>query len=331
MSTKKTLIISLLLLTSFSGWSQACLPPTLGDGVAFIRTFGTEPGTTVFEVGQQYTFFVALLVRDEDFELPEVDSYEWRLDGVSLPSDGSRALMLVIPPLADGEHTLEAIPLNDCGESNENEAPVTRIIHINNPCEAGVMLVRSAGGTICADGSTSHSFVMQNTTDTFTWEVDNGGVITPSATQAGVIFVNSGNHTITATNTANAGCIYTISVNAESGPDNITSVEGVNAACELNTLQYTVMGADEANSFRWSLPAGISANYLDAQQREAELTFNSQGTFNVGITPANDCGLGAQFDLVINVEENLIVNRNIEFNHTQLQASPTDELILNTC
>ncbi|MEO1096707.1 MAG: LamG-like jellyroll fold domain-containing protein, partial [Bacteroidota bacterium] len=331
MSTKKTLIISLLLLTSFSGWSQACLPPTLGDGVAFIRTFGTEPGTTVFEVGQQYTFFVALLVRDEDFELPEVDSYEWRLDGVSLPSDGTRALMLVIPPLADGEHTLEAIPLNDCGESNENEAPVTRIIDINNPCEADVMLVRSAGGTICADGATSHSFVMQNTTDTFTWQVDNGGVITPSATQAGVIFVNSGNHTITATNTANAGCIYTISVNAESGPDNITSVEGVNAACELNTLQYTVIGADKANSFSWSLPAGISANYLDTQQREAELTFNSQGIFNIGITPANDCGLGAQFDLVINVEENLIVNRNIEFNHTQLQASPTDELILNTC
>ncbi|MEM7106684.1 MAG: hypothetical protein AAF519_00565, partial [Bacteroidota bacterium] len=331
MLTKKLIPFIFLTVLSVNSLSQTCAPPTLGDTRAYIRTFDIERRRIFFEVGVQYTFFVAILIRDEDFDLPVIDRYEWKLNGDPVPSEGGRALTLVMPPLANGPNLLEAIPLNDCGEANEDEPPVARLIYVNNPCEPDVALVRSSSGSICADGSTAYAFEIQNTSETFTWEVDNGANITPSDTQADVVFVNSGSHTIKATSTTNAGCQYTLDIEAQNGPDIMSSVEGVLQTCQSVTLPYAVVGSADASLFEWSLPAGIDISYLNAQQREAELTFNSQGTFTIGVTPVNDCGTGTPYDVIVNVEENLSVESSFEFNHALLQTNPIDELVLNTC
>ncbi len=331
MSTKKITLLLLLIGLGYFSQAQSCEPPTVGIGYPFIRINNDVFTNNVLSVGEEYTLELDVMRPSVFNYTMDVDQVEWHFDDIVILGDDSRRLVFTIPPRASGSYIIKAIPLNDCGEPNPNEDPVLREVIIINPCEVNAELVRLDSGPLCADGTT-YTYAMQNTLETYTWQVNGGEVVSSTGTQAEIRFNTSGNRLVTAVRNSDSGCRYTVNAVVESVPTNITGVDGVVNTCENSMQEYTLEGAENASEFNWSFPTnGLTHTFLDPARRSVRVTFNSQGTYNVSATPVNNCGSAPTYDFTLSSEETLELNETIEFADADLAAQASDELILNTC
>ena len=298
-----------------------CLSPAVnGPGVIL---YGN--GSSLHVPGETYTFrFWTFSTRSF------VSRYVWKLNDRVVGVTSNREFTFTLPPLDDGIHWIEVVPVNFCGIPNPNEGPFRRPIRVTNPCEPNVALeYTGAAGEICA-GNT-YSYRLANAVDVYTWSVSNGATLTPSGNQASISYPSEGTYTITATKDNNPSCVYTLEVSTQDNPANIQFVDGLLTSCQGNTEEYTIIGSQNATSFDWTFPTGVTHLFQDAQRRTVLITYPNTGSFPISITPQNDCGAGNSTSFTVNVEQNFSKVREVALSHTELNTLPSQDLVVNTC
>ncbi|UII30389.1 hypothetical protein LVD17_19035 [Fulvivirga ulvae] len=326
----KRFLVSALFFLGFSlSNAQTCPPlPSLGNSFPFI--FGSL-GYTEYSPGETSTFHLITLQGVYLGGHSNFDHFIWLIDGEVIPGQTSKTLTFTIPPLANGIHTLEVIPLNSCGQRNPDMGPITRSLVIKNPCEEGVQLVRVGTGDICVGESFSYVYELQNATGNYAWRVSNGATLDVDGYQVTVSFPVEDDYKLSASAILNSSCSYSTYITPRVVPDEILKVDGLTSTCAGNTETYTIIGGAGADIFDWVIPAGLTYTYNDAARRSVDITFGAAGVYPVSITPINNCGSTEQYDFSLVAESAPVKASYREFDHAALSAFSDNTLVVNTC
>ncbi|TRX56142.1 RHS repeat-associated core domain-containing protein [Fulvivirga sp. M361] len=345
--------IVFLLLVSFQSYGQLqffayrCLPPTVIKD-AYIA----DPDrNTSYIPGEVYDFNFVVFDRFFPPSLPKVfaSHYEWRLDGKKMSSGEALSVRLTLPPLDNGIHVLELVPLKTCYSlfnviffvETDNLFKVIRVpnseqktfikqLRVVNPCEPNVVMTYAGTDTEICSGTTQ-LYRLNNAVDGYSWSADNGATVSVNGFEANVTFPLEGNYTVTATKNNNAACVYSIDAEVGVNPKAIDFIDGLFNTCQGNTQEFTVVGAQNADVLNWTFPAGVTHTFPEATRRTALVTFPNTGNFNIGVVAQNSCGSGTSTSFDVNVEAVSVKDPEETFTHGQLSTLPTTQLVLNTC
>ena len=139
----------------------------------------------------------------------------------------------------------------------------------------------------------------------YIWTLTNGITGTSSTNSITVNYSKtfiSGNLTVKGHNEWGDGAVSTITVNSNPLPGNAGTIIGNTSVCQgENSLTYTIPAIDQATSYIWSLPTGVTGT-----STTNSITVNYSKTAlsgNITVKGHNDCGDGVAYSLPIIVNQ----------------------------
>ena len=254
-----------------------------GSGTARTTTI------TVLSVPQQPTTIIGIdtvCIGTQSYITPPQSgiNYAWSLSGGgSILPNGNQA---TINWTTAGTHTLTVSPSNSCGSGQA----FSKIIVVNNT-NSGITGV--AGDNEVCLGIENYS--VQNVNGfSYTWSLSSGGSLTALNNSVFVDWTNTGFHTLSVT--TSDGCNNAITVEVEDLPSQPQFIQGDSVVC-LGQNSYFVPAENDVD-YTWTLSGG---GILTQSNNAANINWTTPGTYQLIVTPSNDCGNGTPRVLNVNV------------------------------
>lgn len=234
-------------------------------------------------------------------------SYAWTVAaGMSIASgQGSNSITVDMGASAGGNITV--VPSNACG--NGSDASIAVTVDLCPAATTPVADFSAASTTICMGDSIVFSDLSTNTPTSWTWTFE-GGATTASTTQNPTITYNSvGTFSVslTAGNVAgNDTESKTTYISIVDVPSPSGAIAGLATVCENDKgLTYSIVAVSGANSYLWTVPAGMSL--ISGQGTNSIIVdVGASAGGNINAVPINDCGFGSGSSTIIVVDPCII-------------------------
>lgn len=133
------------------------------------------------------------------------------------------------------------------------------------------------------------------------WSVHSGGVFTATGSVVRVSWQRTGPHLITAVpaNACGLGKADSLTVTVYDIPQRLPLIDGPAELCSGNSMQYLAPNPDGV-SLIWEASGGT---LLNASDSSARVRWDSEGIYNLIVTPQNLCGQGPQTQKTVRVDQ----------------------------
>lgn len=210
-----------------------------------------------------------------------VDNYIWEIsEGADV--DTNFNVFSTIWTMA-GEHIISVVPQNTCGEG------VSRSLSVNVK-DSPQPVTFTSGDTLACIGN--ETYMVNSVPDlTYIWQVSGNNNIIANNNTATVTWNNTGQYSITVSTENECGSSPSTSktVQTISVPNKLSDIRGDTIVC-TGTELYTT-NFEEYIDYNWHLNGGGS---LMIQDSSVIINWNIPGTYNLIVTPINQCGNGVQ-------------------------------------
>lgn len=221
---------------------------------------------------------------------PNATSYTWTLPSGWSGTSTSNSISVNANNTAG---TISVTASNACGNSSASSLAVTVV-----GAAPSQPALTNGNVNLCA-GSSDNFEVNLDPTASYTWTLS--GDLSGSSTSNTIAITSGpigGTAQVIATNICGSSSPETISINPVNTP-NITnaSITGNILICANSTQSYTVINAQNASSYTWTLPSGWSGS---STTNSIQVTAgNSNGT--ISVTANNACGNSAAISLPVSI------------------------------
>ncbi len=134
----------------------------------------------------------------------------------------------------------------------------------------------------------------------FVWSLSSGGTLVSAGNQASIQWTSPGNYTITVVPQNSCGTAggKTITVNVRNIPTLPSQLIGDTVVCFAGSRAYSVPATAGVSNYTWSLSGGGS---LIPFSNNAIVNWAIPGSYQLSVTPSNDCGVGQTLTRTITV------------------------------
>lgn len=258
--------------------------------------------------------------------------YEWTITGQPPIGTTEPSLEVVWNTVGVKQISVRAIGAFGC-----QSAPFTRTVTVQElPANAGII---SGSPTICGGNTATYSIAPVAGATEYNWLVAIPGasiVESPpygtSITVAFDAYASSGTLSAVAKNSCGVGQAAIRSIGVSSVPSPSQEIWGPRAVCASSSVNvtYFIAGVNGALDYIWGVSGGT---IVGQQDNEIEVKWPSAGVGTVSVYTENpQCGTGGvqEIDVVVRDGSAPVVT-GVIFDHDELQAKPTKELIFNSC
>ncbi|MFK7947706.1 MAG: hypothetical protein AB8G11_08955 [Saprospiraceae bacterium] len=243
-------------------------------------------------------------------------TYNWNLGSGGIVSPiGNNSVTILWTD--EGTHTITVTPINICGTQG---VPVTKTVTVLIPPQlAGDIFGESQ---VCNGETDSYLLVSGPTNWTFNWTIDNGNTVIGNANQATVDFNTIGTTTLSLAvgNQCGIAPTKTIEILVEDNAPTLTSdISGDTLVCRNSDVVYAVEGNPNFD-YNWVLNDGGSLSTLD---NSSIVSWQNEGTYNLGVFASNFCGTGDTLFKTVTVENPLFTPQITFINDTLFSNNNT--------
>jgi hypothetical protein len=197
-----------------------------------------------------------------------------------------------------GTHTITVTPVNICGIQG---TPITKTVTVLIPPQlAGDIF----GATQVCNGETEDYLLSGVANWNYDWTIDNSNTLTPNSNQVTIDFNTIGTTTLSVTVGNQCGIaptkIIEITV-ADNAPTLTSDISGDTLVCRNSDAVYSVTN-NPAFDYNWLLNSGGNLSTLG---NSSIVTWQTAGTYNLGVAASNFCGTGDTLFQTVTVENPL--------------------------
>jgi hypothetical protein len=240
-------------------------------------------------------------------------TYNWNLGsgGVITPF-GNGAISILWTNV--GTHTITVTPQNICGTLG---TPVTKTVTVLIPPQLNGDIVGAA--QVCNGETENYLFPgVQNWN--YSWTIDNGNTITPNNNQVIVDFNTIGNTTLSVAVSNQCGTAPTKTIEilvADNAPTLTSDISGDTLVCRNSDAVYSVENNPNFD-YNWALSGGGNLSTLG---NSSIVTWQTVGTYNLGVSASNFCGNGDTIFTTVTVERPLARPQITQANDSLLSSN----------
>jgi len=220
-------------------------------------------------------------------------TYTWSFPAGWTQTGGGTSNSVVVTVGANSGN-ITVTPSNVCGNGVARALAVTPTTVPSQPS------VISGSSTPCQSSSQTYS-VTNVAGVTYTWSFPAGWIQTGGGTSNSVVVTvgaNSGNITVTPSNTCGNGTAIILPVIISTLPAQPTNIIGNNNPCLGSSQNYSVTNI-AGESYAWTFPAGW---VITAGQSTNSVTVTVGATAGtISVTPSNVCGIGTPKTLAVTI------------------------------
>lgn len=217
----------------------------------------------------------------------------WSIDYGCSTNDNVPASMF-----RDPNNNIYIAGYNNCNSSDEDY--LTLKYCPPAPVQSGAI---TGSSTVCGGSSQTYTISPVTGAISYIWTLPTGATGTSTTNSITVNYSTSavsGNITVRGHNDCADGAISTLAITVNPLPANAGTISGTTTVCQgSNTITYTVPAIENATSYIWTLPNGVSG--ISTTNSISVIFSSSSVSGNITVKGHNSCGDGALSTLAITV------------------------------
>lgn len=196
-----------------------------------------------------------------------------------------------------GDYQISATPSNFCGTGPTASLDVRAEPEPAQP--NGIIGVNS----VCL-GSSTYTVDDNQSGVEYIWNLSSGGTLSASGKQATINWSEPGIHTVSvsAKNGCNTSASRFLNVNVRQAPAQPSTINGSNRVCKGQNLIYSIIDQQSNVNYSWDLTGGGTLT-PSGSGKSATVSWVLPGTYDITVTPSNDCGNGTPVTISVEVFE----------------------------